>query len=325
MTRRSPLPLLLLFAACASNEIRREPAVETAARDAELRQEDERRRDFRAVLIRLDQGIDSYVQALANQGEFRADKQVERLEKLLRETVMDTGPMLVRQGQQAPPPGGTYLRLQAVAADASNPDHQGIALAALGFSGMHEVMPVILQGAQLSDPFVADRAVLGLAVLRAPATPPGVIAAIVDRADHPEEGRVQAAWALQRLLPTSERAVEIVAHLRRWVGDQRDRVPAGVLVQAARGLGLTQDPLHADAVVPLLRHPTPRVRMAAALALGRMNAQAHWQDLLQLLAPAETSTNVRLHARKALAALAGGTDYGYDVAAWRKAFDRGSR
>ena len=63
--------------------------------------------------------------------------------------------------------------------------------------------------------------------------------------------------------------------------------------------------------------------MAAAVALGRMNAQDHWQDLLALLSPAETSQNVRLHASKALAELAGGVDHGYDVAAWRKTFDRG--
>ena len=63
--------------------------------------------------------------------------------------------------------------------------------------------------------------------------------------------------------------------------------------------------------------------MAAARALGRMNAQEHWRDLLALLKPAESVQNVRLHARKALAALAGNKDYGYDLAAWRKVFDRG--
>ena len=46
-------------------------------------------------------------------------------------------------------------------------------------------MPTILQGAQLSDPYVVDRAVLGLAILRAPTTPPGILEAVVLRPAHP--------------------------------------------------------------------------------------------------------------------------------------------
>ncbi|MCK5945052.1 MAG: HEAT repeat domain-containing protein, partial [Planctomycetes bacterium] len=94
-------------------------------------------------------------------------------------------------------------------------------------------------------------------------------------------------------------------------------------VTAIRGLGLNGDATHADLIAPLLRHPVPRIRMSSALALGRMNAQQHWQDLLKLLEPQETVQNVRVHARKALAALAGNKDYGYDLAAWRKVFERG--
>ena len=73
----------------------------------------------------------------------------------------------------------------------------------------------------------------------------------------------------------------------------------------------------------MLKHPTPRLRMAAAVALGRMNAQEHWQPLLELLKPQEPNPNVRLSARKALARLAGDKDYTYDIGAWRKVFERG--
>ena len=102
-------------------------------------------------------------------------------------------------------------------------------------------------------------------------------------------------------------------------------MPPGVLVTAARGLGLAGDAANAALVAPLLKHPVPRIRMASALALGRMNAQEHWRELLALIEPAESVQNVRLHARKALAALAGNKDYGYDLAAWRKVFDRGGQ
>jgi hypothetical protein len=64
------------------------------------------------------------------------------------------------------------------------------------------------------------------------------------------------------------------------------------------------------------------VRINAAIALGRMNAQNQYEKLLELLSPAETVPNVRLAARKALQALAGGTDHGYEVELWRREFDR---
>lgn len=324
MSRLCLLSTSLLLAACASSpELRREPAVEVAARDKDLREDDAKRRDFKAVLVRLDQAIDSYVKALADQGEFRADQQQERLYKIVHETVMDIGPVLATKGMPAPRPGDTFARLQSLATDATNAEAQAIALAALGFSGNLDVMPTILQGAQLSDPFVVDHAVLGLAVLRAPTTPPGVLAAVAERAEHPEDGRVQAAWAIYRLQTATERTQPIAEIWLRLLA-KRDTMPVGVLVNAVRGLGLTRDATHADTAASLLKHPTARVRMAAALALGRMNAQAHWPQLVELLRPNETVPNVRLTARKALSALAGGTDHEYDVEAWRKTFDRGS-
>jgi len=312
---------LLLFAACTSSAPRTEPAVEEADRARQQQEADNRRRDFRAVLVRLDQAMDSYVQAVSQQGEFRADAQAERLYKLIQETVLDRGAH--RPDQVRVKPGETMAVLTARATDGSNPDEQGIALAALGFSGQADVMPTILQGAQLSDPYVVDRAVLGLAVLRAPQTPPGVLEAIVLKAGHPEDGRVQAAWALYRLQQAFERPDPIVAIWKRLLTEHRDLLPGGVLVTAVRGLGLTRDAAHGDLVASFLTHPTPRVRMAAALAIGRMKSQAHWQQLLALIEPQETVQNVRLAAVKALVELAGGVDHKYDIAAWRKTFDRG--
>ena len=324
MVRPQPLLplLLLLFAACSSSpdEITREPAPEQEQRERELRAAEERRRDLQGVLVRLDQAIDSYVRVLSNQGEPRADQQSEQLAKSIRDMVLDQGP--VEMGKEAAR-GKNYTNLQATAADGSNPHHQGIALAALGFSEQHDMMPVILQGAQLTDPFVVDHAVLGLAILRAPHTPPGVLAAIVRREGHPEDGRVQAAWALYRIQGVSEKPEEIVAIWRQLLTESRSTLPVGVIVSSVRGLGLARDLADADLVASFLTHPTPRVRMACAVALARMNAQDKAPALIELIGPRETVQNVRLHARKALADLAGGKDYGYDQAAWRKVFDRG--
>ena len=322
---RPTTALLLLFAACATptEELKLEAAPEEEKREQALRDGEAKRRDFSAVILRLDQSIDSYVQALSNHGEVRADQAAERLERAIRETVLDIGPVAMRGNLQAPPPGENYRRLQAAATDGTLKNQQGVALAALGFSGQDEMMPLILQGAQTSDPFLIDRAVLGLAVLKAPQTPPGVLAAIAERQTHPEDGRVQAAWALYQVQGNSERGAEITAIWRRFLTELRDTMPAGVLVTAVRGIGFARDPAHADLVATFLTHPTPRVRMAATVALARMNAQQHVPSLITLLGPQETVQNVRLHARKALADLAGGQDYGYDMAAWRKVFDRG--
>lgn len=324
MTRATLLLCALLFG-CASSpdEIRREtdPAIEQ--REKDLQEKELRRRNFRSVLVQLDQAIDSYVTVRSSQGEPRADAHTERLERTIREMVLDRGPQAYGQMPTSNRPGDNFAMLQAVAVDDSVREDQAIALAALGFSGMKSVMPTLLAGAQLDDPFRVDRAVLGLAVLRSPETPPGVLARIAEDPKHPEDGRVQAAWALYQLQGVSEHANEFITIYRRMLTEKRHEIPAGVMVSAVRGLGFARDEKNADVVAPFLSHPVPRVRMAACVALARMNAQSHVAALIDRLGPQESVQNVRLHARKALADLAGGNDYGYDVTAWRKAFDRG--
>ena len=319
------LPLFLLsVAACSTaDEVRREPAVEEAAAAREQDKNDKKYRDFRAVLVRLDQAMDSYVQAVSKQGETRADQQSERLYKLIQDIVLDRG--AARPDQARPQPGETLAKLRALAIDGSEPDGQGIALAAIGFSGEAEVMPTILHGAQLGDPGLVDRALLGLAVRRAPTTPPGIFEAVMLRPGHPDDGRVQAAWALHRIQQTVTNQEPVLAVWRKLLRDHRDELPAGVLANAVRGIGYGRAAADGALAGSYLKHPVPRVRMAATIAVGRIKAQDQWPLLVDLLAPQETVQNVRLHARKALQELAGGTDHGYDVAAWRKTFDRGER
>lgn len=320
-----PLALLLplsVFAACGASPPRTEPAVEEAQHDRKAREEDKKRRDFNTVLIRLDQAMESYVSMVQRQGEMRAGSQVERIYKLINETVLDTGTYNAKLGPR-PAPGETLARLTALATDGSNVGHQAIALAALGFSGREDVMATILQGAQLSDPFLVDRAVLGLAVLRSPKTPPGVLEAIMLRPTHNEAGRANAAWALYSIQDACQDQAPFVAIWRRVLTEHADSASGLVIVNALRGLGAARDPANGDVAVKFLKHKAPLVRMSAAVALGRMRAQEHWEALLALLDPQESEQNVRLCASKALSALSGGVDYKYDVAAWRKVFDRG--
>lgn len=315
--------LLLLTCACASTadnpdtKPQPEPDLEKEA----LRQiEDNKdRRDFPRVLLQLDQTLESYAKALYQRGTPRADQELLKLEKMIRQLVngeQDFKDEKVRHFSNK-------ARLMALAADGSDTINQGIALTALGFAEGSDVMPVILQGAQLPDPQLVDRAVLGLAILRDASTPPGVVIAVLENKKHPEDGRLQAAWALTVLQETSLHTEEIVAEWRRVLGDAESYHPL-VLASALRGIGLTRKTDDAALVARYLQHPTPKVRISAAVALGRMNAQDHWKDLLLLISNAETVPNVRLAARKALQTLAGGVDRGYDDALWRREFDRSS-
>ncbi|MFM1872054.1 MAG: hypothetical protein RL398_1476 [Planctomycetota bacterium] len=324
---RAPLLLALLLAGCAAApvEIRRENDPSLAEREKALQEAEKQRRDFRLVLVQLDQAMDSYVRALSARGEPRADAQAERLERTIRGLVLDDGTKVygaAAKGRPSNEPGENFKLLQATAVDGSQPLDQGIALAALGFSGMHSMMPMILSGAQSGDPFLIDRAIFGLAVLRSPDTPPGVLARVAENPLHPEDGRVQAAWALYQLQSTVADVEPYLAIWRRFLGEKREELPAGVLVSAIRGIGLARDAKDAGPVAAMLASPVPRLRMTACIALARMNAQAYAEQLIELIGPKETVQNVRLHARKALADLAGGNDFGYDASAWRKAFNR---
>jgi len=323
-TAAMSLMFALLPGACSTGPtLRTEPDPELARREQERVEKDTSRRRFEQVLIKLDQAMESYALALASQGDPRADKQADQLAKYLQGLVLDNEAMPAGADPNNYEVGANLRLLRGLAADSSEPRQQGIALAALGFSGRHEVANLIEQATMSDNPDVVDKAVFGLAILRAPGTLPGPLAAVVENPEHPEDGRVQAAWALYRIQTVSTNPAEIVKYWQRFLGSEKALMPPGVLVTAVRGLGLTGDDAYAALVAPLLRHPVPRLRMAAALALGRMNAQEHWRDLLALMEPAESVQNVRLHARKALAALAGNKDYGYDLAAWRKVFDRG--
>lgn len=322
---------LLALTACASAPDAPGNGVAAPEMELETKTRDEmdaQRREFHRTLLRIDQALESYVGALSHRGDRLADEKVEKLDKLLRNLVLDDG----SEGYQAGKPiwdrkpGQNYalLKRQAAEGDPREIGQRGIALTALGFAGRDDddVLQLLTNGAMSDNPAIVDRSVLGFAILRSPKTPIGLLASIAENASHPTEGRAQAAWALHEVQSRIRDQDKVAAIWQRFL-NRSDELPDSVLVQAVRGLGVTMDEQYAKAVVPMLHHPVPRIRMAAAVALGRMNAQDHWEDLLTLLEPGETVQNVRLHARKALMALAGNKDYGYDIQTWRSHFDRG--
>lgn len=310
MNRLAILPLLLL-AACsgapdAKDQTKGEfdPSVEKDFQQVEANAK--RDRELPRILLQIDKALSGYAAALDQKGASTADRRAESLDRLLSR--------LVRENQS---------ELLATATDSSVVANQGIALSALGFAEGKEVMPVLLGGAQSTDPFLVDRAIFGLAILMDPATPVGVIIKVVDDPKHRLEGRASAAWALYRLQAVTFEKEKLVAFWKQLAARPRTEVEPSILLQAIRGLGLTREPTDAALVANHLDHPTPKVREACAVALGRMNAQDQVSKLIDMLTPVETNPNVRLAARKALQALSGGADRGYEVDEWRKIFERG--
>jgi len=271
----------------------------------ELVKKDSERHDYNRGLIMLDQLMSSYAKALGYRGDGAKDREAEKVERHIQALVKEH-----------------YDALKVTAADAAVPANQGIALAALGFSGQTEAMPIILQGAQLGDPFLVDRAVFGLAMLSDPETPPGVLMQIAEDSKRSEESRAQATWTLYRLQGATTHPEPVIEFWQQLLQPKDPPLPPSVLLSAIRGLGFTHDAKYADIVARYVTHPTPQLRIGAATALGRMNAQKYAEALLALLGPAELNANVRLAAHHALKALAGGVDRGYDVDAWRKTFQR---
>ena len=325
-TRTKPLsflPLLLGLGACAAadpnvdlSEFERYFDQELVDSEKAKAQRDKERNEFDRVLVQIDQAIDSYVRALNHRGIPSQDLKVEQLDRLLRQLVNGKSPDVARPSNPNRP-----KQLIALASGSPHERRQAIALAALGFSDHSQAMTVMVQGAQLDNPVLVDSAVLGLALLKDPRTPPGVIAAIAENPNYHEEGRINAAWALYTVQQNSLKAAQITPVWLRLLSGNDDVHP-GIVGTAVRGLGATRNPEHAPVVARFLRHPTPRVRLNATIALGRMNAQGMHEQLIELLEPGETAQNVRLGARKALQALAGGTDRGYDPELWRREFDR---
>jgi hypothetical protein len=282
-----------------------DPAVTKAEKDRlhTITKDAAKKNEIPQVRMDLDQLINSYTIGVGQRGV--DDGKVKNIADSIRKLV-----------------ARNYDTLTADAADSSEPGNQAIALAALGFSSKSEAMPVILQGAQTDKERLVSSAVFGLAILQDGRTPPGVVIAVVENDKFKSETRIGAAWCLYRLQLAMPNNAEIVAYWVQVLNRPMVETNAVIVMNAIRGLGLTRSTEHAALVAKYATHPTPHVRTAVTVALARMQAQDQVEALLALISPAETNAEVRLGANKALVALAGGEDRGYDVAAWRSVFQR---
>lgn len=301
-------PLLCLLAAgCGGGpDLAADPQIEEDFVERQRAIEDEKNKQtFEADLITLDKALDKYATAWMTSELQPAEKLREKLEDFLRLTVAKH-----------------YDRLVTTAEKREYPTNRAIALAALGFSGRPEALDPLLNGARDKEEQVAVAALFGLAVLQEPRTPLGVLGQIMVDGEKPVEVRRNASLALLRAQEKSFEPEKATPFWASVLERPLEEIDYGVAMHAVRGLGLRRDPEFARLAEKMASHPQPMLRVAAAIAMGRMQNESSVPTLLALLTPAETNDNVRLAARKALQALAGGVDREYDVAAWRKVFER---
>lgn len=316
MTLHSPVRLLAgftawslwsLVASCGgAPEPQADPQIEADFLQRRQAIEEEKSKEtFAGDLITIDKALDRYTEAWMTSELSSMEKMRDKLDNYLRTAVSKHFDRLLTEADQR-----------------EYPANRSISLAALGFSGRSEALDPLLNGARDENEAIAVAALFGLAILQDPRTPPGVIGEIMLDSKKPAPVRRNASLALLRLQDKSFDTEKIAPYWVQVLARPLEEIDYAVAMHAVRGIGLLRDPANAHLAEKLASHPQPMLRVAAAIAMGRMKNESSVPVLLALLGPAETNDNVRLAARKALQALAGGIDREYDVGEWRKIFQR---
>ncbi len=312
------LTLVLLPAACATMETApQEKGVRDPAYEKERQAKWDRRRQKRLkpekigkLLLDMNALLNDYFQARKAPGNARVESHIVGVRKALQEIVTIN-----------------FSRFMIAAQDPEYRQNRSVALAALGFAERREqrdrALLALLNALEAKSQAMVSNACLGLGELKDARTPPTMLADMLLDPKRDQTARLNACWALTQL-QESYAPKEKAQLLSVWLQILRkpDRVDAEILTPAVRALGLFRNPDHARFLEPFVKHQTPAVRRNAAIAMGRMGNQESHKVLLKMIVPAETNANVRLAARKALQALAGNMDGGYDVEVWKSLFAR---
>ena len=266
-----------------------------------------RRKAFERVLNDTDRVLEQYAAAMLTSGAPKSDKLAETTETYLRRVVAEN-----------------FARFMRAANDEGIPRNRAIALAALGMSSRREALDPLLNGVADPNPEVVANAVFGLGLLQDPRTPPSYLARIIENDENPKVLRAGAAWSLYRVQVVCSDTTKFEVIWARVLSVPLEEIEPSVAVSALRGIGQVDEggERYVDTVVRYVSHPTPKVRQTAAVAIGRLGVTESYTSLIALIGPAESIANVRLAARKALQALAGGVDRGYEIEEWHRVFEQ---
>jgi HEAT repeat protein len=298
---------LAALASCGSTSARgeRDPTLEERFRkeEADRLREQDMEANLQNQLIKFDQVLERYTKCIQNSGNQRAEEEAERFAAYLTDNTDRWLDLLLRELETSP-----------------NTQNRFVAAGVLGFARSKRVMNPLLNALHDADPAVRGNAALSLGIRADPDTPIEPLVRLVEDVDCTEACRTNASFALYKLQEAGIKPEVLQPHWLRFLSGEPDSVEPGIAIHSLRGLGLLRDPKTLDALVPYTSHRAAKVRAAAAVALGRTNDRQAAPALIALLGPAEANPTVRLCARKALQALAGGVDRKDDVAEWKKVF-----
>jgi HEAT repeats len=323
MTKLLLVPLVLL-PACAATETGPGKGERDPAYEKERQARWDRRRKKRLtpepigkVLLDINVLLNDYFQARKAPGNTRVETHIVSVRKAMQDIVTIN-----------------FRRVVIAAEDPEYGQNRGVALVALGFAEektqRDQALLPLLNAVGSKEQAIVSNACLGLGELKDNRTPPTMLIDLLMDPKRDKITRLNACWALTQLqgfyAPKEKNQLLLawlqILHNADKPARPEDRVDPEILTSVVRAVGLFRNPDHARFMEPFCMHETPSVRMNAAIALGRMGNQESHKVLLKLILPAETNANVRLAARKALQALAGNTDGGYDVEKWKSIFTR---
>ena len=302
---------LLFLASCGSTpKAQRDPEIEQRFLAEQKRREEflAKSKDTPSKLILFDQAMFEFASNFAHKENPKAQRKAEGLLGFLRLQTLKMENELIREQRDG------------------SPRDRSISTAALGFVDDKRVLPLLIAGLQDKDPQVKISAAFAMGVQGNPLSPVQELGKILLDPDAPTILQRNASWALMRIQESGAPQAPFRKLWQKYLKGDPISKDLVVLVHSIRGIGLLRSPDALPTLVPYLQHPKPLIRQATAIAIGRSGNRDGAGLLIDLLGGRENNPNVRLAARKALKALAGGAvDREYDLAAWKKEFGLESR
>lgn len=204
-----------------------------------------------------------------------------------------------------------------------------IAAAALGFTDQENLArDAITYALEDDDLGVRINACFGLGKLGAVLTPMDQLNKFVSDPSQPLVLRQSASWALYELQENGAPRANFEALWPMLLEGDPLRKDEKILLHALRGLGLLRSPDNLDSIIPYLKHPKPFIVTAALIAAARCQNRRAAKYIVGHLGSHQFNANIRLHARKALQALARrkdvdhdyNVDHDYKLNAWLREF-----